>query len=58
MIDDFNDFHFVGALYCLRHLIVVHQNQFARDGFEEISFGENAHRLAVVAKHGEGQVTG
>ena len=58
MVNDLDDFHFVRALHGLRQFVVIHENQFARDGLQKIRLGQNADGLARAVQHGERKVAG
>ena len=43
MVNDLDDLHLIRALHRLREFVVIHQDQLARHGLEEIRLRQNAH---------------
>ena len=58
MVNDFDDLHLVRALHRLRKFVVIHQNQFARDGFQKVGLGQDADRPSFLIQHRKGEITG
>ena len=58
VVNDLDDLHLVSALHRLRQFVVIHQNQFARHGFEKIRLGNDADGFAGGIKHGKNEIAG
>src|SRR5208282_1944062 len=58
VVQYFEDGDFVGAGDGLGEFVVIHQDQFARDGLDEIAFGEDSGQDAVFAEDGENKGSG